>query len=1199
MADNEIAHGGVAILASVNCSKYEIKLTTKLQAVAISIKLFKRVTICSLYCPPYDCAPSFQKDLEGLLDQLPKPFLVLGDFNARNPLWYEDTTDQRGSSIDRGNCIEKILLERDMYFLDQDKDTHFHHVNGVLKSSHIDLSLCSTSLLLDFEWGLFDQPMESDHFPIWLRSGRRSRQVTFPKWVLGKANWTSFAEKAVPLMEVSDFDSVSEANNYCKTFITDAAKESIPRTSGNEKFYRSPWWNNECRFAKRNRRDHWKKFKKGEVSQTEFNRSRALARQAFNWAKKNSWLQFMESINGNTPSRDVWRKIGALTKKYNSKPVTTLKVGDRILDDPKEIADKLGQTFEEISSEANCSQAFLRYKHTHERRINFSTKEHKDYNEPISRSELDSALAECSDTAVGHDEIHNKMLKNLSDESKTFLLEFFNYVFSEGVLPEDWKLAYIIPILKEGKDSLDAKSYRPISLLSCLSKLFGRIMNRRLVWFLQTNECLHKAQNGFQKGKSTQDNLSAFETEIHDTFLLNNLLVSILFDLEKAYDTCWGNLILRELHNFGLRGKLPIIISDYLEDRKFQVRVGNQLSNVYRQEMGVPQGGILSVTLFIVGMNTVVEHIHYKISFGLYVDDLRVSIRVARLCAAERALNNLLEHLQCWMDRTGFKFSVTKTKAIIFRRGPRWCKLNNEQLKLKLGHKDIEVVSVVKFLGVLFDEHLTWLPHIDNLKRKYMKSLNAMRLMVKYSRIGDCLFLRRVYRALSRPVADYGSPAYGTAGSTYLEKLDPIHHSALRLCSGAYRTSNSESLYVEVNEPSLTNRRLLLDLQYFVRAQRIPDNRKVISWEDPTLDPTYRQKSNKYFKPESFGFRTRKLIESLDITIPRITQVRYYSIPPWLFKEISICFFLAKFVKSETPDAVFLQEFKCHKHVSDLDIFTDGSKTLEKVGSGYVIKRGRQTRKVPLRIQDHSSVFVAELFAIRAAIFDIFYSKKLKNLNCTIYSDSKSALQAIGKLYSDHPLVQQIQESIHNSSKVNLNISFCWVPAHVGIAGNTEADTIAKAASALRIVTYREISASDFKLYLKNKIIEKWQREWDTLVNTNKTPLAEIQFLVNQNQNVSGLTRMELLKFTRLRLGHTKFSKQYLVKNEAEPECIETGDLLTVKHVLVDCGDYYHERRRFFGNGYIDFREILSSIDIGSIRNTLNFFKEIGLYHRI
>ena len=82
-------------------------------------------------------------------------------------------------------------------------------------------------------------------------------------------------------------------------------------------------------------------------------------------------------------------------------------------------------------------------------------------------------------------------------------------------------------------------------------------MNRRLVWFLQTNECLHKAQNGFQKGKSTQDNLSAFETEIHDTFLLNKLLVSILFDLEKAYDTCWGNLILRELHNFGLRGETP------------------------------------------------------------------------------------------------------------------------------------------------------------------------------------------------------------------------------------------------------------------------------------------------------------------------------------------------------------------------------------------------------------------------------------------------------------------------------------------------------------------------------------------------------------------------------------------------------------------------------------------------------------------
>ena len=216
-----------------------------------------------------------------------------------------------------------------------------------------------------------------------------------------------------------------------------------------------------------------------------------------------------------------------------------------------------------------------------------------------------------------------------------------------------------------------------------------------------------------------------------------------------------------------------------------------------------------------------------------------------------------------------------------------------------------------------------------------------------------------------------------------------------------------------------------------------------------------------------------------------------------------------------------------------------------------------------------------------------------------IYSDSKSALQAIDKFYSDHPLVQKIQESIFRSSTQGVTISLCWVPGHVGILGNSLADEVAKAGSEARESVYNEISASDFKSVLHSKIIEMWQQEWDKLVNSNATPFTEIQPLVNKNWYISGLTRMEFLKFTRLRLGHTKFSKQYLVKNEEAPECIETGDSLSVKHVMLECGQYYHERRRCFGNGYIDIREILSANDAVSIRNVLEFFREIGLFHRI
>ena len=1087
--------------------------------------------------------------------------------------------------IKRGEILEAILNERDIFFLDQDKDTHYYADGNQLKSSHIDLSLCSTNLLLDFEWGMFDQMMDSDHYPIWLRSGRKRKPNCFPKWVLDKANWPKFSEKAVPKKSVNEFDSVQEASQYCKTFIIDAAKDSIPKTSGKSSDYSSPWFNKDCENAKKDRKKEWDKFLNGLISKIEWNRARAKARQTFKWNKKISWIHFMESINEDTPCKEVWRKIGILTNKYNSQSVTSLKNGNEIIDDPKDVADKIGEAFAKVSSEASCSPNFLKFKRQNSKVINFSTKTHYSYNSPITISELEAALDDCNDSAPGPDEIHNRMLKNLSEESKNYIVELFNYIFAEGAFPEDWKFAHIIPILKKDKDPFDVKSYRPISLTSCLCKLLDRILNKRLVWYLESNNYLHKSQTGSRKGRSTIDNLLMLESEVHNAFLDKMLLISIFFDLEKAYDTCWSQIVLNELYRFSLRGKFPILISDYLKNRKFQVRVGDKLSDTFKQEMGVPQGGILSVTLFIIAMNTVVNFINCEITYSIFVDDLRISILTKTLRCGQRILNLQLKRLQEWMDSTGFRFSSTKTKAVIFRRGYR--NIENKDLKLKLGNEPIEVVPQIRTLGLIVDEKFTWKAQLYALKRKCLSNLNAMKLMVKYSKSGDANFLLRIYRALIRSKIDYGCQAYGTAGNSYLNNmLDPIHNAALRLCTGAYRTTRKESLYIEANEPSLSNRRLLLDLQFFFRAKRIPEETKILSWEDSSLDTTYETKSNVYFKPESYGFKTRKLINKLHIQIPHIT-------PPWTFGKINICFYLAKFIKSNTADEIFQQEFRNHRHKVDIEIFTDGSKKQQKVGAGIVIKNGGFIEKIPLRIQDHSSVFIAELFAIRAAVFRI---KHLTNLMCCIFSDSKSALQAIQCFYSNLPLVQIIQETINRCKSQNLTIQLCWVPGHVDIKGNCLADEVAKSSLQLNTIAHPFISVSDFKSILKKKIIEKWQSEWDTLVNKAETPLTEIQFLVNQTQNIPGLTRLERSKLTRLRTGHTIFSKQYLVKNEPPPMCIECDRILSVKHVLIECGNYYVQRNHFFGTQNLSTRDIFNQTEIKSIRNIFAFFKEIGLY---
>ena len=168
----------------------------------------------------------------------------------------------------------------------------------------------------------------------------------------------------------------------------------------------------------------------------------------------------------------------------------------------------------------------------------------------------------------------------------------------EGKCPDIWKEATVIPIQKHGKDNTDPINYRPIALTSCLCKSLERMINNRLTWFLESNDLLTEFQCGFRNKRGTIDHLVRLETFIRDAFIKKEHLTAVFFDLEKAYDTTWKHGIIRDLHELGLKGRLPNFIINFLSNRHFKVRVGSTLSDLQDQEEGVPQGSILSVTLF-------------------------------------------------------------------------------------------------------------------------------------------------------------------------------------------------------------------------------------------------------------------------------------------------------------------------------------------------------------------------------------------------------------------------------------------------------------------------------------------------------------------------------------------------------------------------------------------------------------------------
>ena len=207
----------------------------------------------------------------------------------------------------------------------------------------------------------------------------------------------------------------------------------------------------------------------------------------------------------------------------------------------------------------NSSSALVQWLLIH---FNFSSENAEVYNSPFSLEELQDALRKAHDTSAGPDEIHYQLLKHLPDASLLFLLNIFNEILISG---DSCRKAIVIPIPKPGKVLTNPTNYRPIALTSCICKTMARMIKRRFVWYIGSNNLLTNVQCGFRSRRTTVDHLARFETFCREAFIHSQHLVLVFFDLENAYDTIWKYGIMKDLHGIGLLGRLPIFIAIVLK----------------------------------------------------------------------------------------------------------------------------------------------------------------------------------------------------------------------------------------------------------------------------------------------------------------------------------------------------------------------------------------------------------------------------------------------------------------------------------------------------------------------------------------------------------------------------------------------------------------------------------------------------------
>ena len=192
------------------------------------------------------------------------------------------------------------------------------------------------------------------------------------------------------------------------------------------------------------------------------------------------------------------------------------------------------------------------------------------------------------------------------------------------------------------------------------------MISLRLTWFLESNNLLSNLQKGFRAKRSTIDQIVRIETLIREAFIKKEHLVAVLFDLEKAYDTTWLYGILKDLKDLDLQDRLPIFIKHFLEDRTFQTWINNTLSNPKQQEIGVPQGSILSVILFMIKINKITTCLPPEINGSLYVDNFFICYSSKNMMTIGRKMRQCINKILKRTMKNGFKISSNKTKCMHF-----------------------------------------------------------------------------------------------------------------------------------------------------------------------------------------------------------------------------------------------------------------------------------------------------------------------------------------------------------------------------------------------------------------------------------------------------------------------------------------------------------------------------------------------------
>ncbi len=754
--------GGLLVFVRKGYAVKEVEKSLDFESIAFSLTIENQsYNFISSYKPPSDSKEDFICHLESLMFNFnpSEPLFIIGDLNMN--LLNSDGDDLKDFMVNNElkNSVRSPTRTQTSFF----KKRNAHKTSSTLIDVilHNDHDLLAQTLVIDCPF--------SDH--CFVASSLRIAMVKIETPAimcrcLTEAALENIVTELDVLLYTGQLNALHEQNvdlnwtRFKQRVVTTIDKYAPVKRKLLKNKNQFPWIDKELIVVQNLRNFYYASFVNGgrtNIADLELYKECRTMYQSMNRAKMKDYFASKTQKDFKN-SKKFWNFYSSTIKIKSDKsaqvgiPGTILNNGIEFNGD-EQISDMFNVFFTTISSGSKASldnskgftaKLFNKLKRESKIRVLGTNFE-------FTRCESDTVtrLLTTIDTSSGPGVscIATKVIKAAARTLVPVLTDLINMAIESCTIPIDWKTAVVTPIYKNKGVKADVNSYRGISVLPPVAKLFEKVLAEQIVSYATNHRIFFAGQYGFRPGHSCETALHQLVSDLNTIRDKKSIAMLLFIDFRKAFDLVNSDLLIHKLFHYGFGNNSLRLIENYFACRQQQTKVGQSTSSFAPISLGVPQGSVLGPLFFLLFINDLAFYLD-QFKCIMFADDTTLYNDNTQLADLIAKFTSDIGALQEWCEFNRIDINWSKT-FIMF--------VTNKRImtpkELVLNGSKVEVVSTFKLLGVKLDDKLKFDAFTSEVRNKIVQKMHSIKKLFQLSTSVKLQF----FKSFMLPYFDYCS----------------------------------------------------------------------------------------------------------------------------------------------------------------------------------------------------------------------------------------------------------------------------------------------------------------------------------------------------------------------------------------------------------------------------------------------------------